>query len=271
MFELQPHGGDTFVGQGPEYPWGGLYGGQIVAQALRAAAETVEAEYITHSLRAYFIRRGDHREPVRYEVDRIRNGRSFVTRRVVARQAVGAILNLEASFQTDEPSAALQTVAMPDVPGPDQLVQDSWMDRFVRRDVPASAFDASARVGAGRVVRWVKLNEQLGDLADPTAALDHLCWTAFMSDDVPADAVIRSHPHGGTDDHERFFGASLDHTMWFHRPMRADEWHLYDVACHAFNKARGLAMGHIFAADGTHTATFAQEFLAREVSPQPPT
>jgi acyl-CoA thioesterase-2 len=269
MFELQRHGADTFVGQGPEYPWGGLYGGQIVAQALRAAAETVEPEYVNHSLRAYFIRRGDHREPVRYEVDRIRNGRSFVTRRVVARQAVGAILNLEASFQADEPSWALQTVAMPDVPGPDELVQDAWTDSFVRRDVPSSAFADAAGTEAGRVVRWVKLNERLGDLDDPAAALDHLCWTAFMSDDVPADAVIRSHPHGGTDSHEQFYGASLDHTMWFHRPTRADEWHLYDVTCHAFNRARGLALGHIFAIDGTHTATFAQEFLAREAAPSP--
>ena len=269
MFELQAHGGDTFVGQGPKYPWGGLYGGQIVAQALRAAAETVEPEYIPHSLRAYFIRRGDHREPVRYEVDRIRNGRSFVTRRVVARQAVGAILNLEASFQADEPSQAVQTVTMPDVPGPEELAEDSWLDRFVRRDVPPSSFGVG-QAGAGRVLRWVKLNERLGDLGDPSSALDHLCWTAFMSDDVPSDAVIRSHPNGGTDHHEQFFGASLDHTMWFHRPMRADEWHLYDATCHAFNRARGLAFGHVFAADGTHTVTFAQEFLAREAAPPQP-
>jgi len=81
MFDLQSHGGDTYVGEGPEYPWGGLYGGQIVAQALRAAAETVPGELTPHSLRAYFIRRGDHHEPVRYEVDRIRDGRSFAPNR----------------------------------------------------------------------------------------------------------------------------------------------------------------------------------------------
>ena len=97
---------------------GGQYGGQIVAQALRAAAATVPNGLSPHSLRAYFIRRGDDHDPVRYEVDRIRDGRSFATRRVVARQAVGAILNLEASFQRDEASIALQTVTMPDVPGP---------------------------------------------------------------------------------------------------------------------------------------------------------
>ena len=93
MFELAAHGPDVHVGNGPQYPWGGLYGGQIVAQSLRAATLSVDIELEPHSIRAYFIRRGDASEPVRYEVDRIRNGRSFATRRVVARQAVGAILD----------------------------------------------------------------------------------------------------------------------------------------------------------------------------------
>jgi len=267
MIDLQSHGGDTYVGEGPEYPWGGLYGGQIVAQALRAAAATVGPDLAPHSLRAYFIRRGDPREPVRYEVDRIRDGRSFTTRRVVARQAVGAILNLEASFQRHEFSPAVQTVTMPDVPGPDGLVEESWSDRFARRDVPPGTLTERHLTGAGRVVRWLKLAERLGNLADARAALDHVCWLAFMSDDVPSDSVFRAHPHaGGEEDHANFFGASLDHTLWFHRPMRVDEWHLYDGTCHAFNQARGLAIGNIFAADGTHTATYAQEFLAREVT-----
>src|SRR5512134_3951413 len=102
MMTLEPHGPDTFVGTGPQYPWGGLYGGQIVAQALRAAALTVDPTYRAHSLHAYFIRLGDATEPIRFEVDRIRNGRTFCTRRVVARQSVGAILTLASSFQTRE-------------------------------------------------------------------------------------------------------------------------------------------------------------------------
>ena len=123
LFDLEPHGPDTFVGIGPRYPWGGLYGGQIVAQALRAAAGTVDTGLSVHSLRSYFIRRGDHTEPIRFEVDRIRNGRSFSTRRVIARQAVGAILNLEASFQTPEAFRDLQTITMdPGVPSPESLV-----------------------------------------------------------------------------------------------------------------------------------------------------
>ena len=127
MFDLQSHGPDTFVGIGPRYPWGGLFGGQIVGQSLRAAAATVDVDQHVHSLRAYFIRQGDHTEPIRFEVDRIRNGRSFSTRRVVARQAIGAILNLEASFQKPEETADLQTVPMdPNVPRPEDLVSDAW-------------------------------------------------------------------------------------------------------------------------------------------------
>jgi acyl-CoA thioesterase-2 len=113
MLTLEEHGPDTFVGTGPRYPWGGLYGGQIVAQALRAAAHTVEDRFRVHSLHAYFIRRGDHSAPIRFEVDRLRDGRSFVTRAVVARQAGGAILNLSASFQVDEEAIDVQTAVPP--------------------------------------------------------------------------------------------------------------------------------------------------------------
>src|SRR6185436_6324002 len=142
-------GPDTYVGVGPRYPWGGLYGGQIVAQALRAASATVDEDKVVHSLRAYFIRRGDHTEPVRYEVDRIRNGRSFATRRVVARQAIGAILNLESSYQRTETSAVVTPIAMPSVPPPDDLEESSWSDDFVRRFIPESSTSDGAAVGAG--------------------------------------------------------------------------------------------------------------------------
>src|SRR6478672_8531352 len=155
LFDLALHGPDTYVGRGPQYPWGGLYGGQIVAQALRAAAATVDSGLQVHSLRAYFIRRGDHEEPVRYEVDRIRNGRTFCTRRVVARQAVGAILNLEASFQRAEPSAEVEAVTMPtDLPGPDELVQDSWSPIFDRAMVPADHLPSVGMTGVGRAAMW---------------------------------------------------------------------------------------------------------------------
>ena len=263
LFNLASHGPDTYVGAGPQYPWGGLYGGQIVAQALRAAAATVEDQLQVHSLRAYFIRRGDHHEPVRYEVDRIRNGRSFCTRRVVARQAVGAILNLEASFQLTEPSADIQTVDAPtDVPQPEEVLPDSWTPLFDRRTIAARHLPGADRTGAGRVAAWLKVNGELGD-----DQLLHACTLAYLSDDLPTDAIVRAHPIGdepAADREGRVFSASLDHTIWFHRPLRADQWNLYDFSCHNYNGDRGLAIGHVFAATGTHVATIAQEVLMRD-------
>ncbi|MGZ4673243.1 MAG: acyl-CoA thioesterase [Ilumatobacteraceae bacterium] len=260
LFDLEAHGADTFVGIGPQYPWGGLYGGQIVAQSLRAAASTVDADLEVHSLRSYFIRRGDHTEPIRFEVDRIRNGRSFSTRRVIARQAVGAILNLEASFQRPEPSMDLQTVSIDvDVPAPDSLVSDSWTSSFERRFVPRTWSPSTHRLGTARTLAWMKVNAPLGD-----DQLLHRCWLAYLSDDLPADAVQAA---TGLVDEGRFT-ASLDHTMWFHRPVRADAWHLHDFSCHSFVGGRGLAIGHLFAADGVHVATVAQEVLMRGHRPR---
>jgi acyl-CoA thioesterase-2 len=255
LFDLESHGADTFVGIGPRYPWGGLYGGQIVAQALRAAAATVESDLQVHSLRSYFIRRGDHTEPIRFEVDRIRNGRSFSTRRVVARQAVGAILNLEASFQRPEPSIDLQTIAMPaGVPHPDSLQSDPWSPLTDRRFVPHAWSSSIPGVGTGRTLAWVKVNAALGD-----DQLLHRCWLAYLSDDFPTDAV-----RAATEIHdEGRFTASLDHTIWFHRPVRADNWHLHDFSCHNFVGGRGLAIGHVFSPEGVHVATVAQEVLMR--------
>jgi acyl-CoA thioesterase-2 len=270
VFELSPHGTDVHVGTGPRYPWGGLYGGQIVAQALRASAISVDAELEPHSIRAYFIRRGDHTEPIRFEVDRIRNGRSFATRRVVARQAVGAILNAESSFQRPERAAAVQTVTMPPVPAPEELTDDSWTGAFSRArvaddDVERADLDGHRRDGAGRTIVWMRVNEDLGDPADAAAQLLHRCWLAYLSDDMPTDSVIRAHPVADdADARESLFCASLDHTIWFHRPLRADRWHLYDFSCHHYVGGRGLSIGHVFGDDGTHVATVAQEVLVRD-------
>jgi acyl-CoA thioesterase-2 len=255
LFDLEPHGADTFVGIGPQYPWGGLYGGQIVAQALRAAARTVEDDLQVHSLRSYFIRRGDHTEPIRFEIDRIRNGRSFSTRRVIARQAVGAILNLEASFQRPEPSLDLQTIAFDrEVPGPEGLESTSWTSSFDRRFVPPTWTSSACRPGTARTLAWMKVNAPLGD-----DQLLHRCWLAYLSDDLPADSVQIATGFEA----QGSFTASLDHTMWFHREARADDWHLHDFSCHSVVGGRGLTIGHIFAADGTHVATVAQEVLMR--------
>ena len=263
ILDLEPHGPDTFVGTGPQYPWGGLYGGQIVAQALQAATETVDGEFAAHSLRAYFIRRGDHDEPVRYEVDRIRNGRSFCTRRVVARQSIGAILNLEASFQVPEDTADVETVSFPlDVPRADELPDTSWTPMFGRCFVPASRLEASGRSGQGRVAAWLRVREDLSARPDL-----HRGGLAYLSDDLPTDAVVRAHPLGREPEellHQVVFTASLDHTIWFHRPLRADRWHLYDFSCQTYVASRGLSIGHVFDEDGSHVATVAQEVLLRD-------
>jgi acyl-CoA thioesterase-2 len=256
MLRLEEHGPDVYVGVGPDYPWGGLYGGQIVAQALRAGAATVDEAFRVHSLHAYFVRRGDSREPIRYEVDRLRNGRSFVTRRVVARQAVGAILTMETSFQVAEAGHDVQIAGLPDVPLPDDLVDTSWSPLFERR----FAVPRNEREGQG--IAWLRMREAVGD--DPIL---QACALAYLSDDLPTDAVVALHPERpAPEDTEdgQFWSASLDHAIWFHRPLDAEAWHVHDFASHAYLSSRGLAIGHVLTEAGVHVATIAQEVLLRK-------
>jgi acyl-CoA thioesterase-2 len=255
MLSLEPHGPDVWVGTGPRYPWGGLYGGQIVAQALRAACHTVDEPFRVHSLHAYFIRRGDASEPVRYEVDRVRNGRSFVTRTVTARQAVGAILSMSVSYQVDEEAPEVQIAELPSTPRPDELPQDSWSSLFDKATVPT-------RELPGRVRGWLRINADLGD--DPVL---NACAIAYMSDDYPTDAAValrpdRPGPDAPPDEHP-FVAFSLDHAIWFHRPARAQDWHLTAMICHGLISSRGLTVGHIFTDEGIHVASVTQEVLVR--------
>lgn len=257
MMGLEQRGIDTWVGAGPKYPWGGLYGGQIVAQSLRAASLTVDPEFRVHSLHAYFIRRGDHEEPIRFEVDRIRNGRSFVTRSVVARQSIGAIFNLSASFQVAESGTEVQIASLPALPPPDDLVSDGWSPIFDRRFAPTP--------GPGQVAAWLRVEEEVGD--DPSL---QACALAYLSDDLPTDAVASIHPAQirGDQFHQQFFTASLDHAIWYHRPFRADVWHAQVFTCHGLIGSRGLSVGYVFTADGAHVATISQEVLLRELHPR---
>jgi acyl-CoA thioesterase II len=265
LMTLTPHGIDIFVGEGHRYPWGGLFGGHIVAQALRAGAHTVDADLAVHSIRAYFIRRGDHTEPVRYAVDRIRNGRSFATRRVVARQSVGAILTLEASFQRGEDGPDRPLVTMPPgLPQPDDLAPSAWGDGFDRRLIPAEVVDRSGPQGLGRCMAWMRATGDIGD--DP---LVHRCIVAYLSDDLPTDSVFRVHPEvaprlATSPSDLGVYSASLDHAVWFHRPLRADTWHLYDMVCTTLIGTRGLTWGTVFDAEGAQVATVAQEVLIRD-------
>jgi acyl-CoA thioesterase-2 len=242
---------DAFMGAGPVLGWGRIYGGQVVAQALRAAALTVEAEHRPHSLHAYFVRAGNEHQPVLYEVERVRDGRSFTTRQVVAYQAGGAILNLIASFQIDEDGDDVQSVVAPsDVTSPEDsalqvtnLFLDHRVVRYERDPEP-------------RVTAWLRANDGLGD--DPVL---HACALAYLSDENPLGAAIMPHPLGGR--WEELMTASLDHAVWFHRAVRADEWLLFDSQGYGVANARGLAFVGVFDTGGRHVASIAQEGLVR--------
>jgi acyl-CoA thioesterase-2 len=256
LIRLDDQGADTWIGGSPRYTWGRIYGGQVVAQALWAASRTVDEAFVAHSLHAYFIRGGSLEEPVQFEVDRLRNGRSFCTRAVVARQSAGAILNLSCSFQRHEDDADVQTARMPLAPDPDDIrsQRDNWpwiMDRRPLEPYP----------GAGQSMGWVRLTDPLPD--DPVL---HRCGLAFTSDTIQFGSAHSIHPlQVPPDQHTaRFMGASLDHAMWFHRPARADRWHLYQWDCHGLRGARGMTVGNLFTPDGTHVASIAQEVLLRE-------
>ena len=260
LLDLNARGNDVYVGEGREYSWGGLYGGHIVAQALRAAALTVDDDMVPHSIRAYFIRRGDHQQPVQYEVDRIRDGKSFTTRRVVAKQGGSAILNLESSFQRHENSADVTTVEFQqDLPRPETIEESSDITLLERRMIGPDALASQHRDGSGRVGAWMRLKESLGE-----DELLNRCALAYISDHLPTECVIEAIPgFQQAADEDRWFGASLDHTVWFHRPVRAHEWHFYEMTCHTFVGARGLTFGYVFDAAGAHVATVAQEVLLR--------
>jgi len=256
LLALESHGPDVHVGISPTYPWGGLYGGQVVAQGLRAAALSLDDERPVHSLHAYFIRTGNVDEPVRYEVDRIRSGRTFPTRRVVARQSVGAILNMSASFQTSEEGASTSALTAPTgIARPEELATDGWGDVLDRRTI---------RMGAPgqTTLAWLRTKSPRGE--GPALAE---CALAYTSDDLPTAAVSTAHPRQTSSEQEwdaTFFSVSLDHTIWFHRPFSPDAWLLQETTSHGVHGGRGLALANIFDEEGQHVATVAQEVLLRE-------
>jgi len=250
LLALERVAADFFVGQSPAYDWGRIYGGQVVAQAVRAALHTVTAPHRLHSLHAYYVLAGEPEQPILYEVDRLRDGRSFSTRRVVARQASGAILNLDASFQRHEPDLDVQETGLPDdIPAPEDCAPVDWPCSGEVREVPR-------RPGEARSQLWIRADESLGD--DEALQVSAL---AYLSDHNPMDAIALSHPIG--QDWDRLMTASLDHAVWFHRPARADEWLLFDLRGHGLVNARGMATGTVHDRRGTHVATIAQEGLVR--------
>jgi acyl-CoA thioesterase II len=245
---------DFYVGQTPAYEWGRVYGGQVVAQGLAAASATVDPSHRLHSVHAYFVLGGSPEEPILYDVDRLRDGRSFSTRRVVARQSAGAILNLDASFQRQEPDLDIsETGPEPDLPGPETLPRAEWGGLGDVREIPNRPGEARSRM-------WIRVVDELGD--DPAR---HACAIAYLSDHNPMDAIALSHPLGLS--WNELMTASLDHAVWFHRPVRADQWLLFDLRGHGLVNARGMATGTVHTRNGIHVATIAQEGLIRVARP----
>jgi len=259
LMTLDAVGDDAFVGYSPTYPWGRVYGGQVVAQALRAATNTVAPDRFVHSLHAYFIRGGDSDLPIRYAVARVRDGGSFSLRSVVASQARGTILELTASFQIDEAAREVDvqtTRPATGLPSPDSLPELKWSPLLERRRIA---------LAGGRAAYWLRVAGMRS--LDPAM---QACALAFASDDVPTEAANQAHPlRAGIADtpgayDEVFVGASLDHAIWFHRRGRHDDWVLHDFQGAGIAGARGLGVGRILAANGVHLATVAQEILIRK-------
>ena len=262
---------DIFRGQQPHEALQRVFGGQVAGQALVAAGRTVPADRPVHSLHAYFLRPGDPTVPIVYEVDRIRDGRSFTTRRVVAIQHGKPIFNMSASFQLVEQGIEHQ-MAMPHVVPPEELQRleermrpyademGGWWTRPRPIDVryvgdpPRIAKDGGRRKPSSQV--WMRADGTLPD--DP---LVHVCAVTFASDMTLLDSTLLRHGLAwGTGD---VLGASLDHAMWFHRPFRADEWWLYDQESPWTGGARGLSRGSIYTRDGQLAVSVVQEGLLR--------
>ncbi|MGW2629811.1 acyl-CoA thioesterase [Streptomyces chattanoogensis] len=260
-----------------------VFGGQVAAQALVAAGRTVADDRPPHSLHAYFLRPGDPGAPIVYTVDRIRDGRSFTTRRVVAVQHGQPVFHLSASFQVHEEGLDHQE-PMPSAPDPLELptaaeVLPRHAERYLDPAVAERLLEARAAidlryvdeppyvtVGEVREPRsqvWFRTQGKLdgAGAAIPRPLLD-ICLVTYVSDMTLLDSVLLAHGRGGWAVGD-VVGASLDHAMWFHRPLRADEWLLYDQESPTAHGGRGLAKGRIFTADGQLAVSVIQEGVIR--------
>jgi acyl-CoA thioesterase-2 len=272
LLDLEKVEEDIFRGVSPKHSPVRVFGGQVAGQALVAAGRTVPADRPVHSLHAYFIRGGDPAVPIVYQVDRIRDGRSFTTRRVVAIQHGKPIFALSASFQKVEPGIG-HADAMPEVPDPEslptygELMSPELREKFgpwAQRPRPIDVRYVSEPAWRSRETGPRDARNQVWMRADgvlPDDPLTHVCVLAYASDMTLLDAVLAKHGvYWGIDD---VIGASLDHAMWFHRPFRADEWVLYDCESPSASGGRGLATGRFFSRDGQLIATVVQEGMLR--------
>lgn len=287
LMRLAETGPDTFVGGQAESALQRVFGGQVAAQAITAADRTVDATFVAHSLQASFLRPGEVGKPIRYQVERVREGRAFATRRVLADQDGRPILALTASYHVPEQGFDHADV-MPDVPPPmacptmaDVLAQVSGRDpagflaewaaldvRYAGDSRPGGGLPVTTGPGSrpARARVWLKTAGELPD--DPRL---HAAILTYASDLTLLGATVI--PHGTFVGAPGLLFASVDHALWLHRPVRADDWILYDQVSPSASAGLGFATGRMFTADGRLAASVAQEGLIRmlddEVDPAP--
>lgn len=272
VLDLEPLEVNLFRGRSPQVGWQRVFGGQVIGQALVAACRTVEGRP-PHSLHAYFILAGDPSVPIIYEVDRIRDGKSFTTRRVLAIQHGQAIFAMSVSFHADEEGFVHQ-MAMPAVTPPEDLPSEQDLKsrvlpmmpdpvrKYYERERPIELRPVEfgrylgQRQAEGRFHVWFRITDTLPD--DPVL---HRCLLAYASDLTLLDAALI--PHGRTVFEKEIMAASLDHALWFHRPFRADDWLLYAQDSPNASGGRGFSRGSVFTRDGRLVASVAQEGLLR--------
>src|SRR5271170_4416576 len=267
---------NLFRGRSPQSSWQRVFGGQVIGQALVAACRTVDdvRSRPPHSLHAYFLLGGDPKVPIIYEVDRIRDGKSFTTRNVKAIQHGHAIFSMSVSFHVHEEGLSHQ-FPMPDVPKPDALPSEAELKerifprmpepvrRYYERERPIELRPVEygrylgEKAADGRFHVWIRATGRLPD--EPAI---HQCVLAYASDMTLLDAALI--PHARSVFSEDIMAASLDHALWFHRPFRADEWLLYAQDSPNLASSCGLSRGLIFAADGRLVASVSQEGLLRQ-------
>lgn len=272
--DLRDSEGEVYVGRSQVMPHGRVFGGQVLAQCVVAAGRTVDLDdgdgpRHIHSLHGYFLRPGDDKEPIRFLVDRMRDGGSFSARRVHAVQDGRILMSMITSFQELAPGLDHQ-IPMPQVPAPDELPPDAEILRQIDhplaqhaaaravelRHVDPQLLPGSAIDPVERQSVWMRLPGEVPDNPHVHAAV-----LAYASDYSLLEPVLRRHGLAWGDPRLRV--ASLDHGMWFHRPARVDEWVLYTQEAPSAQGGRGLGIGHMFAEDGTLLATVGQEGMVR--------
>ncbi|MDI3566670.1 acyl-CoA thioesterase II [Bradyrhizobium sp. Arg816] len=274
ILDLDSIGGDVFLGKSPNVREQRVFGGLIIGQAMFAACRTIESG-LPNSLHCYFIQAGDPQVPLIYSVERLRDGKSYSTRRVTATQHGSTIFSSMVSFHRGEEGVFEHQDKMPPVPAPEHFAAEKLSKMALHTDLPDivrryyepdRAVElrpveigryVGQRIEDGRLHMWMKATKKLPD--DPVL---HICALAYASDLSLLDAVMAR--YGRTLFDGRILSGSLDHAMWFHRPSRADEWLLYAKDSPSAQSGRGLARGLIFRRDGTLVASVAQEGSVRE-------